>query len=186
MDHYLDIRLLPDPEFAPAQLMNALFAKLHRVLAQLDSNQIGISFPEAGRVNTALGSCLRLHGSEQALQHLMAQAWLTGMRDYVQAGHAASVPTSAGRQVVRRVQAKSSPERLRRRQMKRKGWSLAEAREAIPDSAAETLKLPFLIVRSLSTEQTFRLFVDQKPADRAIEGVFNAYGFSVTATLPRF
>ena len=32
MDHYLDIRLLPDPEFPAPLLMNALFTKLHRAL----------------------------------------------------------------------------------------------------------------------------------------------------------
>lgn len=30
MDHYLDIRLRPDPEFPPAQLMSVLFGKLHQ------------------------------------------------------------------------------------------------------------------------------------------------------------
>ncbi len=32
MNHYLDLHLLPDPEFSAAQLMSALFAKLHRAL----------------------------------------------------------------------------------------------------------------------------------------------------------
>ena len=30
MDHYMDIRLRPDPELSPSHLMNALFNKLHR------------------------------------------------------------------------------------------------------------------------------------------------------------
>lgn len=32
MDHYLDIRVLPDPEFSAQTLLEALFAKLHRAL----------------------------------------------------------------------------------------------------------------------------------------------------------
>ncbi len=32
MDHYLEIRVLPDPEFSSEMLMAALFAKLHRAL----------------------------------------------------------------------------------------------------------------------------------------------------------
>ena len=34
MDTYLEIRLLPDPEFVPTMLMNALFSKLHRGLVE--------------------------------------------------------------------------------------------------------------------------------------------------------
>ena len=30
MDHYLEIRVLPDPEFSEEMLMAALMAKLHR------------------------------------------------------------------------------------------------------------------------------------------------------------
>lgn len=186
MDHYLDIRLLPDPEFAPPQLMNALFAKLHRILAELDSNDIGISFPATGKGSTGLGNHLRLHGSVTALQRLIAQPWLSGMRDHAQVGELSAVPASASHGAVRRVQAKSNPERLRRRQMKRKGWSAEEASAAIPDSAAETLKLPFLTIRSVSTGQTFRLFIDQHPIDQARLGTFNAYGLSPTASLPLF
>jgi CRISPR-associated endonuclease Csy4 len=32
VDHFLDIRVLPDPEFGEEMLMAALFAKLHRAL----------------------------------------------------------------------------------------------------------------------------------------------------------
>ncbi|MDE1894765.1 MAG: type I-F CRISPR-associated endoribonuclease Cas6/Csy4 [Pseudomonas sp.] len=186
MDHYLDIRLLSDPEFAPPQLMSALFAKLHRALAQLDSSDIGISFPAAGKGSAWLGNQLRLHGSLPALQRLMEQPWLSGMRDHAQCGELSAVPDSAGHMVVRRIQAKSNPERLRRRQMKRKGWSAEEARAAIPDSVAETLKLPFLNARSVSTGQSFRLFIDQHPIDQPATGTFNAYGLSTSASLPRF
>jgi len=186
MDHYLDIQLLPDPEFSTPHLMNALFAKLHRILGARGSDDIGVSFPSVGGTVVGLGNCLRLHGSEQALRHLMAQRWLTGMQDHVRCGEVTLVPASAGRLTVRRVQAKSNPERLRRRQMKRKGWTAEQARAEIPDSVAESLKLPFLTVRSSSTGQNFRLFIEQKPTDASRPGRFNAYGFSNEASLPLF
>ena len=188
MDHYLDIRLLPDPEFPIHQLMDALFAKLHRHLAQLGSNDIGISFPMAGSQTKGLGNCMRLHGTSTALQGLMAQPWLTGMLDHVGRLEIFPVPNTAGVQTVRRVQAKGASDlrRLRRRRMARTGCTEAEAMQAIPDTAAEQLKLPFLTVRSTSTGQTFHVFVRQQTADKAVNGSFNAYGFSQTATLPRF
>lgn len=184
MDHYQDIQLLPDPEFGAPQLMGALFAKLHRALVQRQSQDIGVSFPDLHRKGT--GAILRLHGSAAALQALTEQPWLAGMRDHVAMAGISAVPASADHQVVRRVQAKSNPERLRRRQMKRKGWTAEQARAAIPDSVAETLKLPFLTIRSQSTGQTFHLFIDQHPVDQALSGPFNAYGFSTSASLPKF
>ncbi len=188
MDHYLDLRLLPDPEFPPHQLMDALFAKLHRGLSQLGSNDIGISFPGAGSQTKGLGDCLRLHGTDMALQNLMAQPWLKGMRDHVGGLEILPVPDTAGAQTVRRVQAKGASDlrRLRRRRMARTGCTEAEALQAIPDTAAEQLKLPFLTVRSSSSGQTFHIFVRQQTAAEPVDGGFNAYGFSQTATLPRF
>jgi CRISPR-associated endonuclease Csy4 len=186
MDHYLDIRVRPDPEFPAAHLMNALFAKLHRALVELRSDRIGVSFPESGIQPPGMGHTLRLHASSTHLERLMATNWMPGMRDHVAVGVIAPVPSMARHQEVRRVQAKSSPDRLRRRQMKRKSWTLDQAREAIPDSAAETLALPFLTVRSHSTSQTFRLFVRQRQVEQPAAGTFNSYGFSPTATLPSF
>lgn len=186
MDHYIDIRVCADPEFPASHLMNAVFAKLHRVLVQLSSTDIGASFPEAQADRPGIGSCLRLHGTANRLGHLMEQRWLASMRDFVLVSDIGKVPSTAGLQAVRRVQAKSSPARLRRRQMKRKGWSEEDALRAIPDSAAETLSLPFLTLRSQSTGQPFRLFIRQRPVEALGSGTFNAFGLSSTASLPLF
>ncbi|MDS0116062.1 type I-F CRISPR-associated endoribonuclease Cas6/Csy4, partial [Enterobacter hormaechei subsp. steigerwaltii] len=45
MDHYIEIRVLPDPEFSEEMLMPALMAKLHRALGQRGKGDIGVSFP---------------------------------------------------------------------------------------------------------------------------------------------
>jgi CRISPR-associated endonuclease Csy4 len=189
MDHYQDIQLLPDPEVAPSHLMNALFAKLHHALVQLGNPGIGISFPDLATGNgtaAGLGVRLRLHGSAGALLELKVPDWLAGLRDHVQLANIVAAPADATHQTVRRIQAKSNPERLRRRQMKRKGWSAEQARAAIPDAVAEVLVLPYLTAFSQSTGQRFRLFVEQRPVAKASLGVFNAYGFSQTASLPCF
>ena len=201
MDHYVDIRLQPDAEFAPAMLMAALFTKLHKVLAAGAHQDIGVSFPQmdegdpaparASRKGAhpryALGQVLRLHGTGLTLHKLLATDWLTGMRDHVVCGAVLAVPTNARHRVVSRVQAKSSPERLRRRQMRRHGLTAEQAQERIPDSAAEELNLPFLTLRSQSTGQTFRLFIRLGPEQAtAVSGEFGAYGLSAQATVPWF
>ena len=187
MNSYLEIRLLPDPEFSPTTLMNALFSKLHRALVTHGGQNIGVSFPEAGEKNPTLGARLRLHGVAADLETLMALGWMAGMRDHANVGEIAPVPAQAKHRVVRRVQAKSNPERDRRRLIARKGLSTEEARQAIPDSAAERLRLPYLVVGSKSTEQQFRLFVEHLPVqDMALPGLFSAYGLSPSATVPWF
>jgi len=187
MDHYLDLRLRADPEFPQHQLLDALFARLHRALVQRNSTDVGLSFPDARPgLRGGLGGRMRLHGTAAALVIFESPAWLIGMRDHIEASSPLEVPRNAGLIAVRRVQAKSNVQRLRRRQMKRKGWTAEEAAAAVPESAVEILDLPFLTVRSLSTGQTFRLFVRQQAITSMAAGPFNAYGFSTEATLPQF
>jgi CRISPR-associated endonuclease Csy4 len=187
MDHYVDIRLLPDPEFPPSMLMNALFAKLHRALVDLNSTAIGVSFPEHTLEPLSLGARLRLHGEARALADTMSRDWLRGMRDHVEVHGPAEIPRGAVHRAVRRVQAKSSPERLRRRLIKRKGINHAAASEAIPDHAAERLELPFVTLQSRSSGQTFRLFIEHGPtAPQPTPGTFGHYGLGRGATVPWF
>ena len=186
MTYHLDIRLRPDPDFPPQTLMNVLFSKLHRALASRGAGDIGVSFPgyEEGR---RLDSRLRLHGSEDALTQLMGQAWLAGMLDHVLVSVVAPSPAGAFHRVVRRVQAKSSPDRIRRRQMRRHGLSEQEALEKIPDASRKTVSLPYLQIRSASTEQSFPLFIQHgPPLDKPRSGRFSSYGLSDTATIPWF
>ena len=187
MDHYLEIRLLPDPEFPATTLMNALFSKLHRGLVSHGKGTIGVSFPDVREAHHGLGSRLRLHGSAADLRDLMGADWLTGMRDHVAVTGPAPVPAGARHRVVRRVQAHSNPERERRRLIARKGVSPEEALAAIPDSRGEQLELPFILLSSRSTGQQFRLFIEHLPVeDEARTGTFGSYGLSPATTIPWF
>ncbi|MBB3102785.1 type I-F CRISPR-associated endoribonuclease Cas6/Csy4 [Azomonas macrocytogenes] len=187
MDHYLEIRLLPDPEFSATLLMNALFGKLHRGLAEHSAGRIGVSFPDVRDDSHALGQRLRLHGDAAALQQLIRADWTTGLRDHIASGDIAPVPSQARQRIVRRVQAKSNPERLRRRLMARRQIDAEAARQAIPDHLAERLELPYVVLASHSTGQRFRLFIEHLPVqDLAVPGPFTSYGLSSTATVPWF
>lgn len=183
MDHYLDIRVLPDPEFGQVDLLNALYAKLHRVLPSLTQGRVGVSFPNHQRT---LGGCLRLHGTLDDLQTLLAAPWLQGLRDYIQLGVPMRIPATVGYRTVRRVQAKSAHNK--RRRSVAKGWlSEAEALARIPDSQQKVMRLPYAELRSLSTGSRMRLYIEHGPllAQPAV-GPFNAYGLSATATVPWF
>ena len=187
MDHYIDLRLLPDPEFAQPYLMGALFSKLHRALVAQRSQHIGISFPALQTEPPWLGDRLRLHGDNIALTGLMASNWLASMRDHVHVTAVLAVPLTVRYRVVSRVQAKSNPERQRRRQMRRHGLDAAQALERLPDTAAERLDLPYVQLHSQSTEQSFRLFIRHgQLVGTATAGLYSAYGLSAIATIPWF
>lgn len=187
MLHYIDLRLLPDPEFPEHQLMGALYTKLHRLLVQVQTDRIGVSFPGYQESPPTLGSTLRLLGPESDLSRLMESPWLMGMRDHTEVMPIAPVPENATHRPLRRIQVKSNPERLMRRQMRRHGLTEQQARERVPDGKGERLRLPYVTLGSTSTGQRFPLFLELGPAVPAVEGwSFNAYGLSSTTAAPWF
>lgn len=187
MDLYLELTLLPDPEFPQPMLMNALLSKLHRALHDIRRNDIGISFPDFSQRPRALGARLRIHGSQDALGSLLALNWLSGMRDHLSLSGPEQVPAHAQHRCVSRVQVDSNPERLRRRLIKRHGISEEEAKSRIGDGVGKQCELPFAQLRSKTTGQTFCLFIRHgQLQDRAREGGFSGFGLSSTATVPWF
>ena len=187
MDHYLDLRMRADPEFTVPVLLSTTFGRLHLALVNLQANDIGISFPNLDAKARYLGDTLRLHSSEAKLVQLMAMPWWVPLKDQVRLGEVAPIPTTTSYRNVSRQQIKSNPERLRRRQMKRHNLTEEQALERIPQEVGKRLDLPYLQARSLSTGQPFRLFIRHGPLQSSpVDGQFNAYGTSQTATVPWF
>ena len=188
--HYIDITLLPDPEFSHAHLLGALIGKLHRALAQGKTTDIGVSYPQhIGHPlsKRTLGALLRLHGTPDALQRLMGQDWLKGMRDHTEVCDLRPAPVDAQHRSVRRRQFKTNADRLRRRRMLRKGETAEQAASAIPLSVERRPDLPYVQLRSTSTGQPFCLYVEHGPIQpQPVAGDFNAYGLGQEATIPWF
>lgn len=190
LDHYLDIQIKPDEDFSSGQLMGVLFGKLHRALAELQSTDIAICFPDhrqSSEREPFMGHTLRILASEDRLKQLMAQAWLVGVRDHIMVSDIRPVPKTDQYRVVRRVQTQSSPERLQRRYIKRHDVSLESAQKLITVDHMKFSQLPFVSIRSQSTGQRFRLFIEHgNLTNTPVQGVFNTYGLSATATVPWF
>lgn len=185
--HYIDVRLLPDPEFSQAHLLGALYAKLHRALVGLGTQEIGVSFPQYSMRPRTLGWIMRVHGGGDALTALLSTDWLRGMHDHVELGALSAVPQVVQHRLLLRRQFKTSVDRLRHRRMRRKGETYEQATQAIPDSVERLPDLPYVQLRSASTGQRFCLFLALgDPEPQPVVGVFNAYGLSSTATVPWF
>ncbi|CED57549.1 CRISPR-associated protein, Csy4 [Aliivibrio wodanis] len=183
MKFYCDIKVLPDPEASEPVLISNLMAKLHRTLVELKGINIGISFPN---VNKTLGDTLRLHGDEAALKQLFDLNWLKGLRDYCSQTSVLQVPEGCQYRCVKRKQAKSANNK--RKRSIAKGWlSEEEATLKIGHEQQKMLRLPFVQLKSTSTGQVMKLFIDHGGLqDKAVEGQFNRYGLSSSATVPWF
>lgn len=184
MDHFIEIRVLPDPEFTEETLMSALFAKLHRVLGSRGKGDIGVSFPQH---DVKPGCAIRLHGRKSALEELELTRWRAGLNDYCEPTAIQPIPAVIGWRTVERVQVKSSADRLLRRSV-RKGWITEE--EALIRSAKaknQRCSLPFIQMKSLSSKEHFRLFIRHgELRQEACGGLFSSYGLSAEATIPWF
>ncbi|MEI7707189.1 MAG: type I-F CRISPR-associated endoribonuclease Cas6/Csy4 [Chlorobium sp.] len=186
MNHYLEIQILPDPEFIPSIIMNVLYSKLHSALVKTGRSDIGLSFPDFNLKRKQLGMRLRLHGTEEGLMCLMPNVPLTGLRDHLWIGNIQEVPAGTSYIKVQRVQCKSNAERMRRRLIKRKKITEEEALAIIPDSVQKHLNLPYLTLKSVSTGQSFQLFIRQEVTINQVPGIFNLYALSNQATVPMF
>lgn len=185
--HYVDLKVVPDPESGPARLMGALYDHLHLALVQQNRSSIGVSFPDYSLSPRTLGTTLRLHGSQADLQQLIATDWLKGMRDHVRMKEIAAAPTDAPHRTVQRKQFKTSAARLRRRRMRRKGETLEQATAAIPSTMEQQPTLPYIHLHSRSTTQPFCLFIALGSLQAtAILGEFNSHGLGGPATVPWF
>ncbi|MBD3587540.1 MULTISPECIES: type I-F CRISPR-associated endoribonuclease Cas6/Csy4 [Salinimonas] len=187
MDHYLDIKILEDPEFTAPILMNALFSKLHRALVAVSDNDIGVSFPSANR--STLGKQLRVHGTKERLEQLEQFPWRKGLGDFTNVVGINKTPDTKEYWLVQRMHVQSSPDRLRRRAMKRHSLTYDQAVERIPDSAGKRLDLPFIRIKSRSTNgQQFPLFIKQTLlAEVKTSAIFfSKYGLSATTPVPKF
>ncbi|WP_150142416.1 type I-F CRISPR-associated endoribonuclease Cas6/Csy4 [Candidatus Enterovibrio escicola] len=184
MDNYIDIVVLPDAEISSPALINNLFAKLHRALVEHAGGDVAVSFPKYG---TMLGEVLRLHGTRHTLDRLMTQPWLKGLRDYTSVNNISPMPDNIqGYHTTFRVQQKSPPN-IRRRAIF-KGWLIEdEALHKIPDFKQKRLSLPFIQIKSQSTNQEIWLFFQGgEQQDKLTTGHFFSYGLSREATVPWF
>ena len=183
MNSYIDIRVLPDPEFKETVLINALYAKIHRVIPKVGNGRIGLSFPN---YNKTLGDVLRVHGNATDLNALMAENWLTGLRDYCRISAIDSVPDNCQYRTVTRKQVKSAHNK--RKRAVSKGWlTVQQAWEKFPDESSQKLKLPYAQIKSLSANSVMRVYIDHgELKSQPTEGEFSSYGLSKTATIPWF
>lgn len=185
--HYLNLKVLPDPEIGSAELLGSLYTRLHQAFVHFKVNSIGVSFPQYSTNPRAIGNVLRLHGTESTLAQFMKQDWIKGLRDHVHLTVIEAIPNKVEHRTLKRKQFKTNVERLRRRRMRRHDETAEQAARAIPASVEGKPDLPFLHLRSGSTGHSFLMHVELGvPQPSPTTGTFNSYGLSGKTTIPWF
>ncbi len=214
MNHYLEITLLPNYEINLFSLWSKTFQQIHLGLVEIQDAQkrvpIGLSFPEykMGKKFSILGSKLRLFAADEAaLTRFDVASRLSRLSDYVHCTGIRPVPsTIKGYAIYQREQPKTGRERLARRYAKRHNLDYETAFNgkvelcAKHDNATEcermlmsysemphkTITTPFIRLKSLSSGNTFCLWIKKREIENSVSGIFTTYGLSSAASVPEF
>ena len=195
MKYYIELDLKNTPDITLYALWGKVYTQIHLALTELQAalgtGKVGVAFPEY-RFDAAvqmgrLGSKLRVFADDAAvLQQLNLAQHLRRYADYVQLSAVAAVPAEHGLACYARVQVKSGAERATRRLIKRHPELNYETELARLQALSVHSALPFIQLNSLSSKQTFRLFIAKTAALTAQTGDFGSYGLSNSVTVPDF
>ena len=214
MKFYQEITLIRNADIDQYFLLSKTFHQIHFGLVEIQNKQkqvpIGLSFPEykMGENFGALGSKLRLFAPDEAtLTRFDANKWLARLSDYVHCTGIRPTPEAVkGYAIYQREQPKTSKERLARRYAKRHNMDYEAALNSKvelsvkPEAGAEcgktlmsysqlphqTIATPFIRLKSLSSGNTFCLWIKKREVENSNDGLFTTYGLSTTATVPEF
>lgn len=183
MDSYIDVKIKPDSEMRENVLVNKVYTKLHKALHALNTNSLGISFPE---YKILLGRVIRVHGSQSDLSKLQGLNWLGGLIGYCDITYIKPVPDNVCYRTISRVQSNMSQAKLNRL-IKRGSISQQEAKDYRKKMFTKGLDNPYVELESTSNGLKYRRYFQFSPLlEQSAEGGFDTFGTSRTATVPWF
>lgn len=199
MKYYLELQLLPDDDISAHFLLAKVYTQLHIALAEIkdknDKVDIGVSFPqyifeekiEGKKVKANMGKKLRLFAQNEIdLVNLDIKKWLDRLIDYVHIKSIQKVPENIkGYAIYKRKQVKTNAERLARHRVKRGDIGFDEAL-ARYSNVVTTTNLPFVQMKSLTSDQMFKLFIEKRSVEQSETQIFSTYGLSSESSVPEF
>ncbi|PHS70329.1 MAG: type I-F CRISPR-associated endoribonuclease Cas6/Csy4 [Methylophaga sp.] len=183
MDHYIDIKIIPDAEMRENVLLNKVYTKFHKALFSLKNKSIGVSFPE---YKIKLGKLIRIHGEQAILNDLQGLNWLGDLSGYCNVSDIVKVPENSKHRVISRKQANMTEAKLRRL-IKRGTIKSEEIKAYKAKMFSQGLDNAFLELDSSSNGHHHRRFIQfGSLLGQAIKGDFDDFGLSKQATVPWF
>lgn len=190
--YYSEITLLPAPEISQAFLLSKLFSSIHNRLVEFKDDKgnvpIGLSFPEYSTKDKTLGKKLRMFAQKS---EILEEFDIKGtLRIYAEYAHFTGIREAPEKNLTyvqfTRVQPSPTPERLARRKAKRMNISYETAVEMIPEYVPEQITLPYVMIKSMSTNKGFSLYVKRNQSHTIEPFIFNTYGLSKGGAIPEF
>lgn len=207
MKYYQELTLIGQPEISFSFILTKVYTQIHLALVEMQDENglvpIGVSFPEylsdkkeARLLNKSdgdnrkigLGNKLRVFAeTEDDLKQLDLLKWLSHLMDYVHLTGIREVPIKkvTGYVYFQRKHIKGSPQKLSKRHAKRHNISITES-EKYYNGLQSTSDLPYLYLKSLSNDQSFRLFILKVKSNSFVNKSFRTYGLSTVSTVPEF
>ena len=199
MKYYQEITLIDQAEISSYFIWSKLYTQLHIALAEIkdtnDKVNIGVSFPqyifeekiEDKKAKINMGKKLRLFAQDEAdLKKLDLKKWLDRLTDYVHITSIREVPENIKSYAIyKRKQVKTNAERLARHRVKRGDIGFDEAL-ARYSNVVTTTELPFIQMKSLTSDQMFKLFIEKRSIEQSKSQVFSTYGLSSESSVPEF
>jgi len=183
MNYYIDILIKPDAEMRENVLLNKVYSKCHKGLNDLNSKEIGVSFPQ---YTVILGRLLRLHGTESKLAELQAANWLGALEGYCDVSSIQSVPADIAYRTISRKQSNMTEAKLRRL-IKRGSISAEEAKAYKGTMFQKGLNNAYVELESSSNGQKYRRYIEfGELKSEPVNGEFDQFGLSKTGTVPWF
>jgi CRISPR-associated endonuclease Csy4 len=191
MKYYIDIVLIPNKEDGISFIWSKVYTQMHLALVEIKSDdgvKIGFSFPFYNNHEFPLGDTLRVFSSsKELLNTLNINHWLEKLEGFVYVGNINDVPSDVKEYVTfSRKQFKSNISRLARRYAKRHDMSIEDALDIYKDANTQHTDLPFVYIKSLSTKQEMKIFIEKSIKSNPENGLFSTYGLSKTSTVPWF
>jgi CRISPR-associated endonuclease Csy4 len=189
MDTFFEIKALPNSEIIQSDIIAVLMQKLHLMLLGSDG-RIAIDFPAYGQGGT-LGGIIRLLGVKLDVEKLYSQVCdITLFADYALIENIKEIPPNVEKYIRnKRYHTGGGNSRTKRMEKRHKanGTWTPELANAIREHYNKTVEIPHLNFKSLSSNQTFKLFILSSNTSEFLKGKFNSYGLSVdNASIPKF
>lgn len=189
---YIEITLLPALEISQPFLLSKLFTAIHMKLVEMKDEKgnvdIGLSFPEYSDANKTLGTKLRLFAqTREVLERFDVKTTLKIYSEYAHFTSIREVPDKVSSYVqFKRIQPPATRDQLAKRKAKRMNLTYDEAAETFPTYAPDRITLPYVVIKSKSTNEGFSLFVKKEQTLTKEPFIFNTYGLSKGGSLPDF
>lgn len=183
MKYYIDIKLVPSKDIRENFLLNQVYTSFHKRLYDLKSNSIAVSFPN---YKLKLGKLFRIIADKDALKKLNEKDWLGEYRKFCKVSIIEKVPIGTKYRTVSRIQQNMTEAKLRRL-IKRGSISEDEVKKYRIKMLQGGLENPYVELVSMSNGKLHRRFLEfGELQDTQVEGEFDSFGLSKSATIPWF